>query len=563
MTRFTVCLAALAATPFTATAGIPCADGKAGEYECQNIDLVSHMSRDELDGGDLSDIWGWAAADGTEYALVGTFNGTVFVRINTDGSLTHLGMLPASDGRAKTDKPQQKLCHDDACGEASPWRDIKVFGDYAYIVSDVSGHGMQIFDLTQLESATGVQTWTETSYVGDFGHAHNIFINEDTGHAFVVGNGSLGSPNNGGLYYFDLSNPLNPPVSREINDDGYTHDVQCVDYSGPDTRFQGREICFASNEDTLTIIDVEDVLSPDVLSKASYSGSQYTHQAWLSEDQRYIFLNDEMDESATGERTHLRVFDVSNLEAPAHVADYLAPTLSIDHNNYVHGDWLYQTNYLAGLRILDVSNPESPVQAAYFDTKPEQDAAEYDGTWSNFRFDSGRVALSDMSGGLFVVQPTLTAANGNDLALALNAAPAAPEINETVELEVFVENNGTADATDVLVTTHLPAGVSFQVSDAAGAACNSAGRVIKCRIASLAAGASWTGLLDFSSDSGGGVDVRAMAYGQEQDGAPADNLLKATVSFAAAPNTGGGGGGGGSLAWLLLLPLLGFRRRRA
>ncbi len=556
-------LASLAIAPLPGFSGSACVDGEAAGYECQNVDLVAHMSLNALGGGGVNDIWGWTGSDGLDYALVGTFNGTVFVRINADGSLTRLGMLPASDGQTTANKAQQKSCHDEACGGGSSWRDIKVHNNYAYIISEAAGHGMQIFDLTQLVGATS-QSWGETAYVGDFGHAHNIFINEDTGHAFVVGNGPVGSTNNGGLYYFDLSNPLNPPASREINDDGYTHDVQCVDYSGPDTGFQGREICFASNEDTLTIIDVEDVNAPDVLSKASYSGSQYTHQAWLSEDQRYIFLNDELDEAATGGRTHLRVFDVSNLAAPAHVADYLAPTLAIDHNNYTHGDWLYQTNYLAGFRILDVSDPENPVQAAYFDTKPGQDSAAFDGTWSNFRFDSGRVALSDMSGGLFVVQPTLAAANGSDLAVGMSASPAAPEADETVEVELLVENLGTADVTGVLVTAHLPAGLSFEVSDAAGASCNMAGRVIECRIASLAAGGTWTGLLDFSSASSGAVDAYVMAYGEEQDAASADNLAKTTVSFSAPPATGGGGGGGGgSLAWLLLLPLLGFRRRRA
>lgn len=555
----------LAALPATGLAGSACVDGEAAGYECQNVDLVAHMSAAQLGGGVVNDIWGWTGSDGNDYALVGTFNGTVFVRINADGSLTHLGMLPASDGQTNAEKTQQKSCHDEVCGGGSSWRDIKVHNDYAYIVSEAAGHGMQIFDLTQLVGATS-QDWDETAYVGDFGHAHNIFINEDRGHAFVVGNGPTSSTDDGGLYYFDLSNPVNPPVltRREINDDGYTHDVQCVDYSGPDTGFQGREICFASNEDTLTIIDVEDVNSPDVLSRASYSGSQYTHQAWLSADQRYIFLNDELDESATGERTHLRVFDVSNLAAPAHVADYFAPTLSIDHNNYVHGDWLYQTNYLAGFRILDVSNPENPVQAAYFDTKPNQDSAAFDGTWSNFRFDSGRVALSDISGGLFVVQPTLVAANGSDLAVGMSVSPAAPETGETTEIDLLVENRGTADAADVLVTAHLPAGLSFEVNDAAGASCNAAGRVIECRIASLAAGASWTGLLDFTSSSSGEVDAYAMAYGEEQDAAPADNLAKATVSFSAPPNSGGGVGGGGSFGWLLALPLmLLFRRRPA
>ena len=156
-----VAVVLLVGLPMTGTAGSACVDGEAAGYACQNVDLVSHMSRTELGGGTLNDIWGWTGSDGNDYALVGTYNGTVFVRIDqVDGSLTHLGQLPAFNDTAKPDKSQQKSCHDEACGEASSWRDIKVYGNYAYIVSEEAGHGMQIFDLTQLEAASSQQTWT-------------------------------------------------------------------------------------------------------------------------------------------------------------------------------------------------------------------------------------------------------------------------------------------------------------------------------------------------------------------------------------------------------------------
>ena len=51
---------------------------------------------------------------------------------------------------------------------------------------------------------------------------------------------------------------LNPTFAGCFDDDGYTHDVQCVVYSGPDADYTGAEICFASNEDTVTIVDVTD-----------------------------------------------------------------------------------------------------------------------------------------------------------------------------------------------------------------------------------------------------------------------------------------------------------------
>ena len=52
----------------------------------------------------------------------------------------------------------------------------------------------------------------------------------------------------------DISDPLIPVQSGCFSADGYTHDVQCVIYNGPDTQYVGNEICFAFNEDTVTIV---------------------------------------------------------------------------------------------------------------------------------------------------------------------------------------------------------------------------------------------------------------------------------------------------------------------
>ena len=40
----------------------------------------------------------------------------------------------------------------------SIWRDIKVYNNYAFIVSEASNHGMQIFDLTRLRNTENIPT---------------------------------------------------------------------------------------------------------------------------------------------------------------------------------------------------------------------------------------------------------------------------------------------------------------------------------------------------------------------------------------------------------------------
>ena len=140
------------------------------------------------------------------------------------------------------------------------WRDIKVYQNHAFIVSEASGHGMQVFDLTELRNISSPTTFSNTAYYSGFGNAHNIFINEDTGYAYAIGTSTCGP---GGLHIVDISTPSIPSKSACVSDPntgrngtGYSHDVQCVVYNGPDTAYVGKEICFGSNETKVWIADL-------------------------------------------------------------------------------------------------------------------------------------------------------------------------------------------------------------------------------------------------------------------------------------------------------------------
>lgn len=545
-------------------AATACVDGSADGYACSHVDLLHHLTPSELGGSGetLNDLWGWTDADGVEYVLVGMRDGTAFVRLpeSDEGTPELLGRLPATEEAAAF-----KCHHDDACGEGSAWRDLKTYGHYLYVVSEADGHGVQIFDLQRLVGAPAAATvFEEDAHFNGFGHAHNIVINEDSGHAFAVGNGDVGDASDGGLFMLDLSDPLNPVSLGEINLDGYVHDAQCIRYDGPDSDYQGREICFGADEDSLTVFDVADgAANASVIARVAYFQAEYTHQVWLSEDRRHLFLNDELDELDWLHRTRLRVFDVSDLDAIALAAEYYAPTLSIDHNHYTHGRWLYQTNYNAGLRILDVSDPLHPVEAAYFDTQPDTDLPEFEGTWSNYRFPSGRTALSDIRDGLFLVRPQLGAGQGADLNVTMAPGTAAAD---SLPVQLFLSNAGTVDADEVLLTAHLPPGAAWTLADLpASAECGPTGRVLRCRFARVVAGESLSLLLNAESEVDDPLAI-AMAYSREEDANAGDNLASAALAFQsvappAPPEESGTGGGGGAFptAGVVLLWLI--RRR--
>jgi choice-of-anchor B domain-containing protein len=363
----------------------PCVNGMAGPYPCENINLLSFVENGDLGGGSMNDIWGWVdPLDSAEYVLLGRTNGTSFLDITDPVNPIYLGDLPTATLN-------------------STWRDIKVYNNYAFIVSEAGEHGMQIFDLTNLRDIISPPLlFEEDAHYSGWGNAHNIVINESTGRAYGVGTNTF----SGGLHIVDISDPLNPTLIGDFSEDGYTHDAQVVNYSGPDTNFQGKEIAFACNENTVTVVDVTDASNTGLISSTGYPGSSYTHQGWLTEDHRYFLSNDELDEQGSGINTTTFIWDMLDLSAPLIIGTFVSSTSAIDHNLYTHNGYVYQSNYRAGLRILDTENIADAIleEVAYFDVYPSSNSAQFDGTWSNYPyFPSGVIAVSHIGEGLFLL----------------------------------------------------------------------------------------------------------------------------------------------------------------
>lgn len=365
----------------------PCVNGMAGDYPCLNVDLWAAIPIEDLGGGQNgNDCWGWTSPSGREYALFGRSNGTAFVEITDPESPIYLGNLPTFNG-------------------VSLWRDLKVFNDYVFIVSEASAHGMQVFDLMQLEDVVDPPvTFEHDAHYGLFGNAHNIAINEESGFAYAVGTSTF----NGGLHIVDINDPLNPDIAGDFSLDGYTHDAQIVIYNGPHVEYQGKEIAFAANEDAVTIVDVDDKLNASMLGTATYEDVGYIHQGWLTVDHRFFIVNDELDEIDFGNNTRSYIFDVQDLENPTVLGFFESDNPASDHNLYVKDNLCYQANYRSGLRILNIDNIEEVelYETGFFDTNPESDGVGFDGAWSTYPyFESGNVLISTFSH-LFIVKPT-------------------------------------------------------------------------------------------------------------------------------------------------------------
>jgi len=386
---------------FAAISGdeVRCEDNTAADFECSNVDIVSFLPLMEIGGSRgsmVNDIWGWSDSEsGKEYALVGRSDGTSFVDVTNPGMPTYLGNLPMTEG-----------------SNAAAWRDMKVYQDHVYIVADGAGqHGMQVFDLTRLRDMNGTNPGIiEADFLyTEIASSHNIVINEATGFGYSVGSSSGGETCGGGLHMIDLHNPKLPTFigcfadpSTGRRGTGYSHDAQCVTYAGPDTEHAGKEICMGSNETALSIADVSDKDNPEAISMVVYPNVAYAHQGWLSEDHEFFYMNDEGDEpQGLVDGTRTLVWDVRDLDEPVLVNEYIATTTTTDHNLYIKDNLMYQSNYGSGLRILDITDRENPVEVGFLDTTPNGGG----GSWSNYPyFNSGAIAVTSMGEGLFMVR---------------------------------------------------------------------------------------------------------------------------------------------------------------
>ncbi|KAI0527770.1 hypothetical protein F5B22DRAFT_3414 [Xylaria bambusicola] len=404
-----------------------CRDGKAvpfrdqpnNFYRCKNINLHHFLSHQALGStvGQGSSSWGWVSDDGREFAIIAQGDGAAFAEITNAGKLRYLGRLPQTAGTP-----------------TSQWREIRRYKHYIVIGSETYDHHIQIFDLKKLldiDYKKGPVTFDPvkdlTGFYGNLpdGRAHNVLANDDSGFAYIVGARPRTDACRSGLIFLDLKDPSNPTSPGCASADGYVHDAQCLIYKGPHTKYLGKEICYGYNEDSLTIYDVTDKQWPEVISVTSYEGATYTHQGWVldTEWQEFLIMDDEYDEvdargpAANGHATTF-IWDISNLEAPKQTGYYQSPRKTIDHNQYVVGNYSFQSNYGAGISILDISSiPTNPSgsgvrEVGWFDIYPEDDNLEgggshaFVGTWSSYAdYPSGYILINTIERGAWVVKP--------------------------------------------------------------------------------------------------------------------------------------------------------------
>lgn len=329
-----------------------------------NMRKLANIDLHRVDG-EYSACWGYTAPDGREYAILGSAKGTAFIDISDTSNIREAAYLEGPD--------QPSCC-----------REMKTFSHYAYIIADGIQSGLQIVDLQYLPDSVHL---VNTFYFPGFTRGHTI--SQEGPYLYISG----GDYNIGGLFVLDLSaDPVNP-IKRGEWETWVVHDCRVVN----DTIYA----CNIYNPPgTITVIDATDKNNLRTIASWENLPNPGPHNIALSKDKRFAFVTDEIG----GDPRLLKIWDISDINNAIKIADWQPTgiTTSIIHNVELYGRYLFAAHYTAGLRVIDVSNPFVPVEAAWYDTFPENDGFTFEGCWGVYVFESEKIIASDRNTGLYV-----------------------------------------------------------------------------------------------------------------------------------------------------------------
>lgn len=323
-----------------------------------------------------SAIWGYKAPDGREYAILGCPTGTAFIDITDSANIIEVDFLT---------------------GLTSSWREMKTYSHYAYIVSEATNSKLQIVDLQYLpDSVSLVNTYSYTGYT----RTHSI---SQSGHYIYLNGGNSNSI--GGITVLDVIDPVNPVKLGQWTT-LYVHDCRVVN----DTIYAAN-----INDGKVSIINASNKNSLSTVTTFTNLPGSGPHNTALSENRKRLFVSDEIGTAPY----RMKVWNIENKTSPVFIT-YWQPTgitTSIIHNIETYGNFAVIAHYSAGIRIVNIANPDAPQEVAWYDTYPSNNNESYNGCWGVYMFPSGKIIASDRQTGLYVIKTTfpLTGTGNNNI----------------------------------------------------------------------------------------------------------------------------------------------------
>lgn len=327
-------------------------------------------------GQTLANLWGYAAPDGREYALLGASQGLIIVDVTQPDAPLQIVQIP---------------------GPNNLWKEVKTYGHYCYVVSE-GGQGIQVINLQGLPSPNVASKFYTGDGViqGQLNRIHALHIDLAKGYLYAYG----GNLFNGGAKIFDIyTDPWNPRYVGKFDQLGYIHDGYVDD-----------DILYSSHiySGQFAVVDMSNKFAPALLSTQETPG-KFTHNTWLTDDRTVLLTTDEVNNSV------LAAYDVSdpdNIRFLDRIQSNSGSN-SVVHNTHILGDYAITSWYRDGFTIVDITRPDNLVQVGDYDTYPGIGGGGFDGCWGVYPyFPSGTLVATNISapgmsnhGELYIISP--------------------------------------------------------------------------------------------------------------------------------------------------------------
>lgn len=349
------------------------------QHPNQNMVVLANLNQ-HITNDTYSGCWGYIAPNGREYAILGTHLGTAFIDITDSANIHEVDFVPYP-----------------VPGSGNHWREITVYSHYAYVVSEASNSGIEIIDLLYLpDSVRYVTKFVLPNHLS----SHTISVSGP----YLYLNGGNAQFNSGGVTILDLTSNPEVPIRRGTWSSMYVHDSRIVN-----------DTIYAANiyNGSISIINAVNRDNLQIITSFQTIPHLATHNCALTRDRKYIYTTDE-----TGNPTAstLKVYNIQNLSNITFVTDWRPTgiTTSQVHNVEIYGDTAIVAHRTAGVRVLNISNPTTPVEVAWYDTYPQDNSNQQVGTWGVFMFPSRKVICSNKETGLWVLKMTNTVGVNNN-----------------------------------------------------------------------------------------------------------------------------------------------------
>ena len=324
-----------------------------------NINLLFNWSDSTLPinslGGSYTDVYG-VAINGGEYAVIGSTMGAHIIDVTNPSQSYEAAFVPGAFQ-----------------GSLVTHRDYFHMDNYLYAVCDQGSSTLQIIDLSNLPNSVTIIYNTDSL----ISTTHNIFIDTLNKKLYTT-SGKV----------FDISDPINPSFLFHMG--FFYHDL----YVENDTGYFN---CFSNG---LQIYEMT-TNSPQYLgSLTSYPDQGTNHSGW-KKDSIYLMA----DENGGLSLKVIDVSDLNNLQVIALFNSGVLPSPAVPHNLIIQDNFVYVSYYCDGLQVFDISNPNNPIKAGYYDTYPSIYCSGFKGNWGvDPLLPSGIILVSDVQSGLFVLE---------------------------------------------------------------------------------------------------------------------------------------------------------------